>query len=404
MKTSDDSLLVDQIGRLTAVPKILQAVTHITGLRFAAVARVTETSWTACAVHDAIGFGLEPGGELVLETTLCNEIRQHGQALVFGQASTHALFADHPCPKLYGFESYISVPITLGDGRFFGTLCALDPLPAMLDEQSVRTLELFADLIAAQLETERRLEQSDGALHLAEGTARLRDQFIAVLGHDLRSPLQAMAMGTQMLREAPLHARWEQHLDRMQRSCERMGELIRDVLDLARGRLGGGIPVQRQAADQLLPQLRQVIAEVQSGNPRVTIVSRFEMDGPVDCDPNRISQLFSNLLANAVTHGDAGRPIQVEASSDPAGFRLSVTNWGEPIAAQTMERLFEPFWRGGSEQGAPKLALGLGLGLYIAAEIAKAHEGTLQVSSSAQSGTSFVFEIPSASCRSAAPQ
>ena len=390
------------IGRLSAVPKILQAVTHVTGLRFAAVARVTETSWTACAVHDAIGFGLEPGGELVLETTLCNEIRQHGQPLVFGQASTHPLFAQHPCPRLYGFESYISVPITLGDGRFIGTLCALDPLPAKLDEQAVRTLELFASLIAAQLETERRLEQSDGALHLAQGTAKLRDQFIAVLGHDLRSPLQALAMGTQLLREAPLHARWEKHLDRMERSCERMGELIRDVLDLARGRLGGGIPVQRQTADQLLPQLRQVIAEVQSGNPGVAIESSLRIDHPVDCDPNRTSQLFSNLLTNAVSHGDTGRPILVDATSDAAGFRLSVTNWGEPIPPQTMERLFEPFWRGGSEAGAPKLALGLGLGLYIAAEIAKAHHGSLQVSSSAESGTSFVFEIPASGFRSAA--
>ena len=117
------------ISRIEAVPMILKAVTHATGMRFAAVARVTESKWTACAVYDDIQFGLQPGGELALEATFCNEIRQSGKPVVFGQASTDPVFASHPLPPLYGFESYISVPIVRRDGSFFGTLCALDPLP-----------------------------------------------------------------------------------------------------------------------------------------------------------------------------------------------------------------------------------------------------------------------------------
>jgi signal transduction histidine kinase len=385
---------VARIAQLAAVPKILEAVTHATGMRFAAVARVTDSSWTACAVYDGIDFGLQPGGQLVLETTLCNEIRQHHRPIVFGQASADADYAVHPCPTMYGFESYISVPILLADGTFFGTLCAIDPRPARLDAPVVRTLELFADLIAAQLDLEGRLAASDGALHAAEDTAKLRDQFVAVLGHDLRGPLQAMQMGTDMLREAPLNARWEQHLDRMQRSGERMGELIRNVLDLARGRLGGGIPVDRRRDERVWSQLQQVLSEVQSVHPARVIEAAFANGAPVRCDPHRLAQLFSNLLANAIAHGDPLQPIRVEARSDAAGFRLAVHNRGAPIAPDTRARLFEPFWRGGDAQGAPAMAMGLGLGLYIAAEIAKAHGGTLTVASSAADGTRFEFLLP----------
>ena len=392
--SSPESLAVEYIGRISAVPKILQAVTHLTGMRFAAVSRVTETSWTACAVHDSLDFGLKPGGGLLLETTLCSEIRKHHQPIAFGKASADPHFSQHPCPKLYGFESYISVPILRADGRFFGTLCALDPLPAKLDQSVVRTLELFAELIASQLDMECRLEQSDGALLAAADTAKLRDQFIAVLGHDLRSPLQAMSVGTQMLRDVPLELRWKKHLDRMQRSCDRMSDLIRDVLDFARGRLGGGIPVERRSCEKLEAELGQVISEIQSSYPGRLISADISLAQPVNCDPDRIAQLFSNLLANAVVHGDPGMPIRVQASSKAGGFRLSVNNGGSAIPPKTLERLFEPFWRGSGEQGVPSLSMGLGLGLYIAGEIAKAHGGTLQATSTEAAGTTFVFSLP----------
>lgn len=390
---SPEAAAVEDIGRISAVPKILQAVTHLTGMRFAAVARVTESSWTACAVHDSLDFGLQPGGELLLETTLCSEIQKHHQPICFGAASADPHFSKHPCPKLYGFESYISVPILRADGRFFGTLCALDPLPAKLDQAVVHTLELFAELIASQLDIEDRLEQSDGALLAAADTAKLRDQFIAVLGHDLRSPLQALSIGTQMLHDAALAPRWEKHLDRMQRSCNRMSDLIRDVLDFARGRLGGGIPLEWRSNGKLEAELGQVISEIQSSYPDRLINADVSLSQPVDCDPDRMAQLLSNLLANAVVHGDPTLPIYVQASSQEDGFRLSVNNGGSPIPQKTLERLFEPFWRGGGEQGTPSLAMGLGLGLYIAGEIAKAHGGTLKVTSNEADGTTFVFSL-----------
>ena len=188
------------ISRLGAIPTILEVVALTTGMRFAAVARVTDTQWTACAVYDQIDFGLAVGGELVLESTICNEIRGHHLPVLFGHASEDPIFSTHPTPKLYGLESYVSVPILLSDGSFFGTLCAIDPAPAKLDDPRIlKTLQAFTTLIAAQFEAEARRDAAESELFDAQATAGLRDQFIAVLGHDLRNPVQSISMGADML-------------------------------------------------------------------------------------------------------------------------------------------------------------------------------------------------------------
>jgi len=137
---------------MPAVPGMLELASAMTGMRFVAVARVTADRWTACAVHDHLDFGLRPGEDLVLETTICDEIREHRHLVQFDQASTHPVFSSHPTPALYGFESYISVPMFRRDGGFHGTLCALDPNPSRLDAATVKAFEILAGVIGAQLE------------------------------------------------------------------------------------------------------------------------------------------------------------------------------------------------------------------------------------------------------------
>lgn len=382
---------LEVIRRIGSVPTILQAVAHTTGMRFAAIARVTGTKWTACAVHDLIDFGLKPGDELVLESTICNEIRQHHQPVVFGHASAHPQFAQHPTPKLYGFESYISIPIFLADGEFFGTLCALDPLPAKLDEPNVvATLQLFAKLIAAELDTQDRLEKSASALLDAQETAKLREQFIAVLGHDLRNPLMAIRVGAELLQLTALDPSSQRTIGHIQRSSSRMAELIKDILDFARGRLGGGIPAVFEQEDDLAEELRNVIAEVQQAHLDRAIDVSVAIGHPVACDTRRVAQLLANLLTNAVIHGAVDQPVRIAARSDDETFELVVSNGGHAIPAGKIARLFQPFSRDADQSAQP----GLGLGLYIAAEIARAHRGTLQVTSSTDAGTHFIFRMP----------
>jgi phosphoserine phosphatase RsbU/P len=140
--------------------------------------------------------------------------------------------------------------------------------------------------------------------------------------------------------------------------------------------------------DQLEPVLRQVIAELRAGYPGRQIEAQFDLPQSITADHVRLAQLCSNLVANALNHGDAGQPVQVYAGVEAGMFTLSVANAGEPIPAAAMAQLFKPFTRGAvrpSQQG-------LGLGLYIASEIARAHGGKIDVESSAEE-TRFTFRM-----------
>jgi GAF domain-containing protein len=137
------------VAGIDAVGNILNVVCSLTGMGFAAVARVTDTTWTACAVRDEIGFGLPVGGELPLKTTLCDEIRDSRTPIVFDDAALDPLYRDHHTPATYGLRSYISFPIIRANGEMFGTLCAIDPNPHIVDTRETRsTFKLFAELIA----------------------------------------------------------------------------------------------------------------------------------------------------------------------------------------------------------------------------------------------------------------
>lgn len=379
------------VARIDAVPIILDMVKHVTGMRFAAVARVTDAHWVALAVDDSINFGLKPGGELLLESTICHEIRQSRQPVVFTHASEHPVYAQHHTPKTYQLESYASIPIVTADGEFFGTLCAIDTVPAHFDECAVlKTLGLFAQLIAMHLDLRSDLEKSENALADATQAGRLREQFIAVLGHDLRTPLSAIRMSADLL-ESRLEDKRERGLaSAIRKSSQRMGALIEDVLDFARGRLGGGIPVRRTRVDDLQGVFSSVIAEIQASEPEVHIEQDFTIPDDIYCDPTRIGQLLSNLVGNAVTHGTRESPVRVVAKTENDDVVLSVSNHGACIPAALMPLLFQPFKRSdGGQRGE-----GLGLGLYIASQILEGHGGTLSVSSSPDQGTCFVARFP----------
>lgn len=163
----------------------------------------------------------------------------------------------------------------------------------------------------------------------------------------------------------------------MRQSVARMSSLIDNVLDFARGRLGGGIAVQR-SPQSMEPVFSQVVAEFRASSPEIKIETTFDLTQQVDCDGGRMAQLLSNLLGNAITHGTAAQPIHVRAATQNGEFELSVANSGEPIPSEATDRLFQPFYRVSTEDNQR----GLGLGLYIASEIARAHGGIIEVTSS----------------------
>ena len=381
---------IESVSRIDAVPMILDVVCRTTNMGFAAVARVTEQRWVCCSSLDHLGFGLKPGGELQIETTICNEIRGHGEPVAIDHVANSDAYCGHHTPAMYGFQSYVSFPIRRRNGEFFGTLCAIDPKPARVSTPEVTGMfRLFGDLISFHLDAQDRLEATEAALLDAHESAILREQFIAVLGHDLRNPLNAISSGTQLLASMPATDA-PRVLARMSRSIARMTELIANVTDFARGRLGSGLPINRTDARTLLnAELHQVLAELRAAWPDRTIDAHIALTHNVCADVPRIGQLLSNLLANALTHGAQDKPVCLDVTTSDSTFELSVTNHGAPIAPATQTRLFQPFTRG-TDANNPQ---GLGLGLYIVAEIAKAHGGTMHVDSG-DDATRFGFRLP----------
>ena len=383
-----DVALVQRIG---AVPSILDVICRTTGMGFAAVARVTAGRWIACSVRDDIGFGLEAGGELEVETTICRRIQETHEGVAIDNVADSPAFCDHPTPAIYGFQSYISMPIMLPDGSFFGTLCAIDPKPNRLSTAEISGMfRLFAELIGFHIDSLKRLEASEATLLGERATSELREQFIAVLGHDLRNPLASIQAGTRLLARGSLDAKASKIVGLIQGSIVRMAGLVDNVMDFARGRLGSGITLDLATGESIEPALNQVVEELRSIAPDRAIETDFAgLTSPVDCDHGRIAQLFSNLLGNALTHGSAQTNVRVRAAIDGDVFELSVANTGKPISPAAMEGLFQPF----SRRAVKPRQQGLGLGLFIASEIARAHGGMLSVSSD-QSETRFTLRMP----------
>nr|CAD6601859.1 histidine kinase [Rhizobium sp. Khangiran2] len=381
---------VETMQGIAAIPAILEMVCRTTGMGFAAVARVTEERWVACQVLDNIGFGLPAGGELDVQTTLCHEVRQLREVIVIDNVAEDPIYCQHHTPRLYGLQSYISVPVILPDGRFFGTLCAIDAKPAKLsDPQTVTMFKLFTDLIGFQFDAAEKLNSTRASLIDAKTASELREQFIAVLGHDLRNPVASITGGISILSREPQSEKSTRVLSMMRGSVLRMSALIDNVMDFARGRLGGGIALQRDHETSLQPTLEQVVSEILSGHPERSIEANFHLSGVVPVDHQRIAQMLSNLLGNAVTHGSPGHPIRVDAAIVDGELRLSVANSGTPIPKESLQKLFQPFKRG---EGSSSLQ-GLGLGLYIASQIAEAHGGQLDVHSE-EAETRFTFRMP----------
>jgi signal transduction histidine kinase len=379
------------VGRINSVPTLLQVLCETTGMRFAAVARVTDRTWTACAVHDDINFGLVPGGQLDVATTLCVEVRESRTPIVIDKASSDPRYCSHHTPKFYKIESYVSVPIVLTDGRYFGNLCAIDPAPAKVsDPRVISMFKRFAQLIALNLENDAARNSALNALLDERAASELREQFIAILGHDLRNPLAAVAMTGEVLLRRLVDPELVALASRIKTNARRMSALIDDVLDFARARLGGGIGIRLEEVHHLETALTAVVRELQDAQPNRTIMTDIQVTGKITCDIDRVQQLASNLLSNALTHGATNRPVTFRATTDNAALVLSIWNDGEPIPQDSIEKIFAPFWRHSTSANRQ----GLGLGLHICSQIVRAHEGTIRVTSSREQGTEFTVRLP----------
>jgi sigma-B regulation protein RsbU (phosphoserine phosphatase) len=337
------------------------------------IARLNGTlaGWLGRAAGETLGQPfhqfLSFGGRIAIETHLAPLLRLQGRV---DEIALDLLAAD---------EARIPVIANAAEKRGAG------------GEHLLTRLTLFKAVDRRKYERalmEARNRAEDEALAEHE-TSLLREQFIAVLGHDLRNPLAALLAGTRMLERETLSERGRIVAGEMARSVTRATGLIDNVLDFARGRLGPGLILKRDHDAPLTPVLEQIVAEVRAVAPDRAIVTEFAIVDPVDCDRGRIGQLAGNLISNAVTHGAPGVPIEVRAYTGEGSFVFSVANGGVAIPAEARAHLFQPFFRGVVRSSQH----GLGLGLFIVSEIAKAHGGTMEVVSN-ETETRFTFTMP----------
>ena len=227
----------------------------------------------------------------------------------------------------------------------------------------------------------------------AEASDSFKEMFLSILGHDLRNPLNTVLTTARLMKtrgQQPT-GESERRVERIVASGVRMEKMIAQLLDVARARLAGGIPVKRAAQD-LVPLAMKIVEETRAANPGREIIVQAEAGScAAFVDGDRFEQVLSNLLGNAVTHGDAERPIAVGIAPQRGMATAFVHNFGQPIEASLLPALFDPFKRGAHTEGAHE---GLGLGLYIVDRIVHAHGGTVTVESAIETGTRFVASFP----------
>jgi len=256
-----------------------------------------------------------------------------------------------------------SVPLRDGRGAIVGSVSAIDDVTAQR---------------AIEVERER--------------VSQFQQQMLAMVGHDLRNPLSALVTGVEILKTSlPEETASGKLVRRLGNSANRMGRMIEQLLDHTRARLGGGIPVARREID-LTALVVGVIEELSLAYPtaKLELVPAEPIQGM--WDPDRIAQVVSNLLSNAIQYGRAETPITVELSATPTTVTIAITNQIRdlPIAADQLATLFEPYRRGADRA---QQARGLGLGLYIVRELVRAHGGTIEASSTGE-GTTFSIRMP----------
>jgi len=380
---------IEMLAGSDLVGTILETVMLATNMRFAAVARVTADRWVACRTVDEVNFGLNEGDEIDIRSTFCQSVRETSQKVVVNDVATDDIYRNHPIAAKFGIVSYASIPIRRSDGTFFGTLCAIDTVPRNVKHpRAVAMLEMFADLIGRSLETEERLDAQEDLVEHERRLARIQEEFVAVLGHDLRNPVAAFEAGLRQLAREPLTDRAHKLLTLMRSTVRRMNDLIENIMLHAKNRLGGGIRISAVEDAPLEQALHEVVDEIRTASPEHDIQTELSFDRPIACDPSRVAQAVSNLVSNAIRHSHPDTAILVRGSVNDHEAAVSVSNQGDEVPLEVRDRLFQPFQRGNQEHGE-----GLGLGLYIAASIATAHGGRLEVDCDAGT-TTFTLSLP----------
>lgn len=428
---------IRDIGQIPIITNILNVVCTSTGMGFSAVARVTEDKWVTCTTRDDISFGLKPGDELELKTTICDEIRHHHNAVIIDHVAEDPDFKNHHTPAQYGFQSYISVPIIRKDGRFFGTLCAIDPQPRSLKSSEMLAMfSLFADLISFHLSAIEELDSTQSALDnerelhkiseenqkiftdLLEKEVQIRTQqleenyhsleklnkelesFAYISSHDLQEPLRKIQTFVSIISDKELEnlsEKGKEYFKRIQSSAERMQDLINDLLAYSRTSMAERkfeLTDLKRVVDQVMDDLKE---ELEIKDATIKVMETCESN----VIPFQFRQLLYNIFSNALKFSREGvKPvISIKCSivDKETSFGITekqchirIADNGIGFDQQYGKKIFELFRSLHSREEYH----GTGIGLAIVKKIVENHNGTITASGKLEEGATFDIYLP----------
>jgi signal transduction histidine kinase len=404
MIDNTDNLFNDfeAIRQIPIVPAMLEVICQTTGMGFAAIARVTNERWLACSVRDEVGFGLREGGELNIKTTLCSEIRDHQKPIIIDHFEEDSCYKNHHTPKTYGLQSYISFPIILKDGTFFGTLCAIDSKPAGLNNTKIIGMfTMFADLLSFHLQSLDVLERSYiTTKELQEKNTILTavntdlDSIVHTASHDLKSPIANMEgllniLYATVAEDKISKDKINQLIGLLKTSFKRFEVTLKDLTSIVETEYDS-LAEQSEKVNivELIENLKEDLNPlIEESNAKIEVIGLevFSINFP----KKNFRSIIYNLLSNAIKYRSPDRSpeIVVDVGSVNGKIILSVTDNGLGIPSDKLEKVFTIYNRFHDH------VEGSGLGLYIVKRIVDTAKGQIGVKSSLDKGTTFTISF-----------
>ena len=421
------------IENISIVPNLLNVICQTTGMGFAAIARVTEDRWITCSVQDNVLFGLKPGDELKIKTTICDEIRQNPKPVIIDNVSEDKDYHDHHTPAMYKLQSYISVPIIRQDGSFFGTLCAIDPKPNSLKEFKVREMfNLFAELISFHLSAVEQTLASKKVLeektHLLEKTQvekneaeRLNSDFKKKLieknlslekmnseleafnyisSHDLQEPLRKIQLFTDTIEREEvdnLSEKGKTAFHKIKTSAYRMQNLINDLLIYSKTKFDD----RKFEVKDLNNIARDVIEDLSDEFENKNVVFDIQELGKLSVIEFQFRQLLYNLISNSLKFASPDRNLIITVSAEITNgqldklspltkyYKITISDNGIGFDQLYNERIFGLF-----QALHTKPLKSTGIGLTIVKRIVENHNGFIKAEGVLNQGAKFDIFIP----------
>lgn len=421
------------IEKISIVPTLLNVICQTTGMGFAAVARVTDDRWITCSVQDNVLFGLKPGDELQIKTTICNDIRKNLKPVIIDNVSQDPEYHDHHTPAMYKLQSYISVPIIRKDGTFFGTLCAIDPKPNNLKEFKISEMfNLFAELISFHLtaieqETENKIVLKEKSQLLRKTVGEKKEiekinsdiekkliqknislermnseleAFNYISSHDLQEPLRKIQLFTDTIEREEINNLSEKGktaFHKIRTSAYRMQNLINDLLLYSKTKFD-----DRKFEIKDLNNIAKDVIDDLTGELEIKNVT-FDIQelGKLSVIEFQFRQLLYNLISNALKFSSPERDLIITVSATMTNgefeklspltkyYKITIADNGIGFDQAYSDKIFGLF-----QALHTKPSKSTGIGLTIVKRIVENHKGFIKAEGILNQGAKFEIFIP----------